>query len=164
MPQVEGIAIVREGTASVVLDSRAWPVVITTWFGTPTEGLVDRYFDQHATILERGRKNSERIVLISDTFATERPTATARKRIADRTSAHADVAQSITLQSFIVIESALIRGAVTALSWVMPSMEENEVVGSIETAIDRALAALDAAGIARPTGLRARTYHRPARP
>jgi hypothetical protein len=164
MPQVEGLVIVREGTSSVVLDSRAWPVVITTWFGTPTEVLVDRYFDQHATVLERARKNSDRIVLISDTFATERPTATARKRIADRTSAHAKVAQSITLASFIVIENALIRGAVTALSWIIPSMDENELVDSIETAIDRGLAALDAAGIARPAGLRGRTYHRPARP
>lgn len=148
----------------MVIDDRAWPVIFATWFGEPTEGLVDQYFACHSGILERARTKRARLVLVTDTFATERPSPTARKRITDLTAAQpADVA-GLTLKSFVVIENALMRGVVIALAWIYPKMAESENVASMPLAIERSLATLDAAGIARPVGLTPSGYRRPARP
>lgn len=156
--------IVADGGASVVIDPRAWPIVIATWFGEPTEMLVDRYFAAHDGLLDRARRSRERIVLVTDAFATERPSAKARKRITDLTAAQpADVA-TITVASYVVIENPMIRGVVTALSWVNPKMAESQNVATITIALDRALASLDAAGIPRPASFTSSGYRRPARP
>jgi hypothetical protein len=154
---------IRDGASSVVIDVRPWPVVIATWFGEPTEDLVRKYFAEHATLLDRARRKEQRIVLVTDTFATQRPSAKARKLIADLTSAQPDDISKLTLGSFIVIESVLIRGAVTALRWILPRLAESESVDSIGAAFERAAALLDARGIPQPKGLVAREYRRPSK-
>lgn len=156
--------IVADGEATVVIDPRGWPIIIATWFGEPTELLVDRYFAAHAVLLDRARRSRERIVLITDAFATERPSAKARKRITDLTAEQPADVQTLTVASYVVIENPMIRGVVTALAWVNPKMAESENVASITIALERSLAALDAAGIPRPKGLTPSSYRRPARP
>lgn len=152
-----------DGGSSVVLDARYWPVVFATWFDEPTEALVKRYFDAHAVLLERGRVNREPIVLVTDTFATKQPSAKARKLIADLTNAQPAYAATITVGSIIVIESAILRGVVTALQWILPRMAESVNVGSVGAAIERAFAILDQNGIQRPGSLSTSTYRRPSR-
>lgn len=159
-----GTFILADGASSVVVDDRAWPIVFATWFGEPTEALVDRYFAHHATVVERAREQRERIVLVTDTFATDRPSPKARKRITDLSATQAKEVAPHTLKSLVVIESALLRGVVTALAWIDPGLAESENVSGIGVAIERALAVLDGAGIARPPGLTASSYRRPARP
>jgi hypothetical protein len=159
-----GTTIVADGAASVVIDPRGWPIVIATWFGEPTELLVDRYFAAHDVILDRARKARERIVLITDAFATERPSAKARKRITDLTAAQPSDVMALTVASYVVIENPMIRGVVTALSWVNPKMAESQNVATITIALERALASLDQAGIPRPKGLTPAGYRRPSRP
>ncbi len=161
--RMDQLVTLRDERSSVVVDSRAWPIVIATWFGPPTEALVDWYFDAHAQVLDRARTRRERLVLITDTFATERPSATARKRIADRTAAQPEDVPLLTLASYIVIQNALIRGAVTALGWILPALAESDTVDSIEAGIDGGLAALDAAGVPRPHDFSAQRYRRPSR-
>lgn len=155
---------VRDGETSVVVDSRAWPIVFATWFGAATEKLAEHYFEQQTRLFDRARREGQPFILISDTFAATRPSATARKRIAELTTAQPADVPGLSLSSYIVIENALIRGAVTALRWVTTSMDASETVESIDVAIERALAALDEAGVARPAGFRASDYRRPTPP
>ncbi|UJR78974.1 hypothetical protein [Sandaracinus amylolyticus] len=159
-----GTVVLVDGGSSVVIDTRAWPVVIATWFGEPTETLVDRYFESHAEVVGRARTNRERFVLITDTFATGAPSPKARKRIVDLTAAQAADVARLTLRSFVVIESMLMRGVVTALAWIYPKMSESENVATITIALERAFAELDAARIPRPVGMTPRDYRRPTRP
>ncbi|AKF08434.1 hypothetical protein [Sandaracinus amylolyticus] len=159
-----GTVVVVDGASSVVVDTRAWPVVIATWFGEPTEALVERYFAVHGEVVDRARASRTRFVLITDTFATGAPSPKARKRIVDLTAAQAPDVAALTVRSFVVIESMLMRGVVTALAWVYPKMAESENVATITIALERAFAELDAARVARPVGMTPRDYRRPARP
>jgi hypothetical protein len=159
-----GTFVLVDGTSSVVVDDRCWPIIFTTWFGEPTAPAVDKYFECHGRLIDRARRARERVVLVTDTFATERPAPIVRKRIVDRTAAQPADVQTIAMKSFIVVESALMRGVITALSWVDATMRESETVPSTTVAIERALATLDAADIARPAGLTATSYRRPKRP
>jgi hypothetical protein len=153
--------VVRDGEARVVLDLRAWPIVFASWFGAATEPLVDRYFVEHAKVLARARAEKTRFVLITDTFAAQRPSPVARKKIADLFGKQPGDIATLTLRSFVVIESPLIRGVVTALNWITPGMEQSTNVDSIERAIERALAELDHANVKRPAGFSAAGYRRP---
>lgn len=153
-----------DGESSVTIDDALWPIVIATWFGRPTEDLVDRYFDLHAQLLERAREEHTRLVLVTDTFATERPSPMARKRIVDRTEAQPSDVRHLTVESFIVIENPVIRGVVTALAWVYPKMSESKNVGSLAAALEGSIDALRNAGIATPKHLVPSAYRRPARP
>lgn len=150
-----------DGASTVVVDSRHWPIVFATWFDEPTERLVRTYFDNHARLLERARANREPFVLVTDTFATRQPSAKARKLIADLTNAQPEYATSLLVGSVIVLESAILRGVVTALGWILPRMADSESIATIGAAVERALALLDRNGIARPSGLSAATYERP---
>jgi len=151
----------RDGSSSIVVDEGHWPVVIATWFGEPTEALVEKYFAHTVLQYKRAREGRERFVLITDTYATDRPSPKARKRIADLAAKYRPESKECTLHAITIIESALIRGVVTALSWVQPELAETENVGSFDVAIQRALAALRAAGVAPPAVLPKR-QERPA--
>lgn len=153
-----------DGEASVTIDDALWPILIATWFGRPTEHLVDQYFENHEVFLQRARDERTRIVLITDTFATERPSPMARKRIIDRTEAQPADVRALTIESLIVIENPVIRGVVTALAWVYPKMAESKNVGSLALALEGSIDALRNAGIAAPKHLVPSAYRRPARP
>jgi hypothetical protein len=161
MPSPE---ILRDGASSIVLDERWSPLVFLTWFGEPTEPLVRSYFEWNAGMLTRAKERNRRLVTINDAFATDRPSPKVRQLLVDLAKEQPPWARQMTLQGFVVVESALIRGAVTALSWLDPNlMSGSKVVPSIEAAIEAALAVLDEAGIPRPAGASAAAYRRPER-
>ncbi len=154
---------IREGSCTVVLDTQYWPVVVTTWFGEANEAAVRRFFTEHdARVFARAQRERTPFVLVSDAAHAERPSAKVRKLLADRTSAQSKDLEDLTLGSIIVVENALIRGAVTAMSWILPRMKDMVVVGDIGTAINRALEMLDARRMVRPATLSAARYRRPA--
>ena len=152
---------IRDGASVVVLDAQYWPVVFATWIDEPSEGAVTRYFEASDKLFVRARAARERFVLVTDTVHTKRPSAKVRKLIADKTEAQPKDAPELTMGSIIVVESALIRGVVTALTRILPRMRDSEIVGSITEAIHRALAIVDSKGMARPKALSASSYRRP---
>jgi hypothetical protein len=160
MPFENEAVDMRDGSSRVVLDTTHWPIVFATWFGEPTEPLVAKYFKQHDKTLQRARSTEQPFILVTDTFATKQPSAKARKLIADLTAAQPTDATKFTYASYIVIESALIRGVVTALRWILPRMADSESVDSVGKAIERSLALLDSKGVARPPHIM--KYKRPA--
>ena len=162
MADAESITRIRDGASGVVLDTRYWPVVFATWVGEPTQPAVVRYFDASDDLFVRARKERTRFVLVTDAALAGRPSPKVRKLIADETNAQPSDALELTLGSIIVVENALIRGVVTALTWILPRLRDSQTVGSIEHAIDVALRTLDDARIPHPPGLAAASYRRPA--
>ena len=157
------IELIRDGEASIAFDTRHLPIVIATWFGEPTEALVDGYFDVHERMLRGLEAKGQHFILVTDSFATERPSAKVRRRIVDRMQRIERLATERTLQSYVIISNALIRGVMIALAWIDPKLQGSENVKTPAEAIERAFARLDAEGIRRPPDLSARSYQRPAR-
>ena len=162
MPQE--LHVLRDGTAAVVCDARALPIVFVTWFGEPTEKLVDAYYDWHGPLLTRVKSAGGRLALVTDTFATDRPTPKVRKRIVERLKRLGTDATTHTVVSTLVVENAVIRSVLVALSWIDAQMADSVVVSTPAKAVETCFAALDRAGVARPAGLTPAGYARPVRP
>lgn len=146
----------EDGVAAIVIDERSWPLWTSTWFGAATESLVDRYFDHASQLLDRARADRERMALITDTYATRAPSAKVRNRIGTLSRAQSERLGDLVVASFTVIENPLIRGVLTALSWIDPTMARTTNVASYEHAVNGCVGALKAAGIAPPAVLPSR--------
>ena len=148
-----GMTVLEDGDAAVVIDERSWPLVTNTWFGASTEPLVEQFFRHTDGQLDRAKARREKIVMIADTYAASPPSARVRRRITELTSAQGPRSIPLVLVSLTVIENVLIRGAVTALSWIDPSLARGKTVASFDDAVAGALAAMQAAGVRVPAVL-----------
>jgi hypothetical protein len=147
------VTVFEDGDAAIVIDERSWPIITGTWFGATTETLVTQYFAHSAAQLARAGVGQRRIVILTDTYATKPPSAKVRQRIGELSRTQVEASRPRVLANYTVIESALIRGVVTALSWIDPSMADTKNVPSFEAGLAGALAELKAAGIPVPARL-----------
>lgn len=141
-------------------DARTLPVVFVTWFGLATVELVDAYFAWSNRLNERAHASGRRYVMITDTLEGERPSPLVRKHISELTNAQPDYVDALTIESLVVIDSPIMRGTLTALSWLIPDFDVVPIK-SLPLAIDRAFAALGAENIEPPHGLTPESYRRP---
>ncbi|MFV8756429.1 hypothetical protein ACNOYE_38265 [Nannocystaceae bacterium ST9] len=134
---------------SVVFDTRSLPIVFATWSGVPDLELIDAYFAtqvQQSTIL---RPSGRKMIIISDCRTMGRATPVARKRIAELSDAQRELFGATMLGSCTVFSSALIRGVLTALSWLDPGLRV-PTFATLEAAVAWAAQQLVAAGVAVP--------------
>ena len=118
----EPLTIVEEGEAKVTLSTERLPVFVATWSGTPTVELVDRYFAAHYALLRELDALRRRAVLITMGLAAGRPSPIVRRRIVDRLDDDRPLAERVLVANAVVIESAIVRGAMVAMSWIDPSL------------------------------------------
>ena len=153
--EVSGIEHLVEGDCGIVVDDRHFPVVVSTWYGDPTEAIVRRYFDWLSGIIERSRSESVPYVLITDATYAKRPQPSVRQVVAELTDAMPPYTAEINIGNYVVVESALIRGALTAMQWISRQTWTSVTVPSCEDAD------LARAGQPAPAGLHPDTYTRP---
>jgi hypothetical protein len=140
-----GIVEFRDGDCAYVGDERHFPLALTTWWGEPTEKMMRSYFAWAAGLIARAAASDLYVIFVSDSRFTTRPPATVRKVAADL--ANAMPHSERTLQSFVVLDSALIRGAITALQWLSSRDLNLTMVGTVERAITSALELFATRGI-----------------
>jgi hypothetical protein len=155
-----------EGSAGdgVMVDDTYFPVVVSTWFGAATEPAVRAYFAWLHRVL--GRAQAGRVpalVNITDAGPAGNPSPDVRRLIAELTVGWEKAgADQLHVTSYVVVESAVIRGVLTALGWLHGDMKA-ENLASCSQAIERALADLAAAGVSPPVGLDPARWRRPGR-
>lgn len=148
--QSSGVQILKDGTAAIVVVEGGWPIIVGTWFGAATESLVVDYFARTDALLARAKQAGERVVMVTDTYATSPPSAKVRTRIAELSKAQTERYQATTAASVTILENALLRGVFTALSWLDPTIGSTTNVASFDLAMQASLASLRAAGIPPP--------------
>lgn len=154
----------RDGGSSVVGDIRHFPVLIATWFGEPTESLVRAYFAWSDEVASEAHAHGQRYAIISDNSHALRPSPTVRKLIATLIDDGPAAKTDRVIASFVVFESALVRGAVTAMQWLSRQSWNLRTSATVQQAVGGALEALAEAGIAPPTHLSPATYVTPEAP
>jgi hypothetical protein len=157
---MHAIQIFESDGCAVACDSRHLPVVFATWFGTSDEALVDRYFAWSGALNERLYRIGQRFVSITDTLEAQRPSPMVRKHISELTKAQPEWVEALTVANFIVLDNPVMRGTITALSWLIPDLRVTPV-GTLIEAIERAHRALAEAGVPPPLALSAQSYRRP---
>ncbi len=158
MPDIDHLV---DGDCGIVLDDRYFPLVVSTWYGDPGEAIVRRYFVWLAGIIERSRKAGTPYVLVTDATYAKRPKPSVRQVVAELTDALPDDTAQINIGNYVVVESALIRGALTAMQWISRQTWKSETVPSCEEALRRGFADLRQAGQPIPEGLSPESYVRP---
>lgn len=131
------------------IDSRYPPIVYVTWAGVPDVALIERYFavtvEQATELVKLGK----RCVMISDTRAMGRTSPLGRRRISELSRTHQELLEQAGYASCLIVENPLVRGVITALSWVDPTMD-SKVVGTVDEAMAWATQTLKEAGAAVP--------------
>lgn len=115
------------------VDDRFFPLVVNT---IPERLDVDHlpaFFAKTEAVLKR----REPYVTISDVTRTrELPTAVVRRALADWSTRNEALMKQFAVGSAIVIESAMIRGGLTALFWLAPPPYPQQVVATIGEGLD----------------------------
>jgi hypothetical protein len=150
---------------ALALDDRTFPVVFATWIGHSDESLIRAFYAWNDEQLKRVTREKCAFALITDAILAERPEAPVRSLIADLTRemqrTHA-VAETYRTGSIVVLESALVRGALTAVGWLMGGMQ-TEYAPACAEAIQRIEARFRERGAPWPRGLTATSYQRAKR-
>jgi hypothetical protein len=150
---------VFDGDAELVLDDRLSPILIATWFGSPSATTIDAF---HAWVDDRiaeARAQGEHLVLINDSIDSGRLDAAARRKFAEH-----EFDTNVLIAVPTVITSSLIRGAVTAMGWMLgEKMKSVTTWKTLPDAFDHARTALREVDARPPAPSRINSYVRPQR-
>lgn len=160
----EGIHAVREEDSAFVADSRYFPLLVVTWFGTMTEAIMPRYFAWQVPILHQVIAEKTKFAFVVDCTRCARPSPQVRKRVVELSNAGPREADAYALPTFTAIESALVRGAITTMQWVVSVDWRIVTVPTARQGLHKAIAALAAAGVPAPVGLDADAWVPPEMP
>jgi hypothetical protein len=145
---------------AIVCDSRHWPIVIATWIGSNDVSAVRNFFAWNDEVLERARSGSG-YLLITDADDAARPPPEVRRVVATLTDQMAGDASALNLGNYVVLTSALVRGALTAMQWISRDKWATTQISGMPEAIARAFEDLARAGLQAPSTLDPSTYRRP---
>ena len=133
---------------SYFLDDDAFPLVLVTWTGTVTAESIRSLIEESNRIAARAEKAGVSTVTIHDSRKQGRPSPETRVLMADLTKA---TAVSHSLGEVVVLDSAALRGVLTAISWVAPgAIRKVKTVASLDDAYAKAAELFKAAGQAVP--------------
>lgn len=162
-PAVGDIESVCSLSGSIVLDDRYEPIVIATWYDAPEQHAIRRFFEWNLGVIERARRTGG-YVLISDANNASRPAGLERKLIAELTDAMPADAVELAIGNYVVVDNALIRGAMAAMQWLSRTPWTAVNVATHREALERAMQDLARAEMRPPAGLDPEHYRPPDRP
>lgn len=156
--------IVLRGVA-LHLDARWFPVLIATWFGVPTTGVVERYAAWLDRMADRARDEGTKLVIMGDTTRLEeRPGPDVRTTMAAAIGSLQARHPGRFLGGSTIVEGPVMRAVLLMVLALTRRALDMRPVRDLEHAFVRTFALLDEAGIPRPAGLDAKSYRSPARP
>jgi hypothetical protein len=129
--------------AGIVVDDSGFPLVRITFDGAVAEHAFDQYLQTVSRVYMRRAK----VATIFDARRAAPPTAKERAKQAAWLKQHRDVIGRFSCGSAFVIESAIVRGGLTAILWLAPIPGAHTVVATVAEAEAWALARLREAGV-----------------
>ncbi|HSC87827.1 MAG TPA: hypothetical protein VLC09_11175 [Polyangiaceae bacterium] len=98
----------------IAIDLTLWPIVRTT----PQGRLSDDDWEQMFREFERLWRRGERFMTITDTRFSNNPTSKQRQRIGQWIRDNNDSARHCTIGAITIVESVIVRGALTVIDWL----------------------------------------------
>lgn len=126
---------------SFTIDDTQFPLLITVWRGASTVSDIGAYAAAMNRYMARALAEGRSVALVDDATAITATSPEVKKAIAAL-----GPPASVVVGTWVISDSALIRGVVTALRWLNPAMANVRMVASFDRALREARAALDAAG------------------
>ena len=126
----------------VLIDDRYSPILITFFFGEVSLDCAMWHANHHERLVQALAKKGLRAVTITDATYTPPPAAEVRKFWGDWTKKLTPEVKAATLMAATVLKSAVLRGILTALSWLNSDLASVQVFDSIDGAIQAGRLAL----------------------
>lgn len=146
---------VKEGTTgAVVIDDRYAPLVVSSFIGDVDLSLGTWYEQITQRLISSQFSQGRRVVNIHDASLATRTSAEMRKFWAEMSARNEATMQTKTLANLIVVTNPILRGVITAVSWLNPKVAKLQVFSSLDAAVKTALGLLESAGtpVALPHG------------
>lgn len=132
--------------SAVVFDDSSWPVIIVRFPPSCTDAEFDAYLDGLKSRLLRG----DRTCTIMDAREAGLFPPVQRKRQADWLATNRALLLKAQVGTAFVITNPVVRGVLTAITWIQPMPSEHTVVATMAEAERWAWAQLRKAGVTRP--------------
>jgi len=145
MPEVR-----QNARGAIVIDDRYAPILITTFFGETNLELGKWFEEMNKKITLSQAAHGRRLISISDATAASKPSPEMRRFWADLSNNSSESMKNATLGTFIVIDNAVLRGAITAIGWLSPALRDLESFSTVDDAIREAMARLIKARLPLP--------------
>jgi hypothetical protein len=124
----------------ITVETRFYPFVLMSFRGDPTESEYRALFDSLAQVSRKALRESTKHVCITVSSSTISPQA--RKLVASLTEKFPEELMGPVIGSCVVVDSTLLRGLLTALSWLSPRLAKLDTAASPDEAMNTALACL----------------------
>ncbi|HEY1098858.1 MAG TPA: hypothetical protein VGF99_08010, partial [Myxococcota bacterium] len=114
------------------LDDSAWPIAYARFTGESSLEGFQRYTAWLEAMVERARREQCRFVCVNDARGTSMVSAEVRRAMAAWVSDHGKTAfDGVALGTIVVVDNVIVRGVMTAISWV--NREQMNKVVSVAT-------------------------------
>jgi hypothetical protein len=134
-------------TGMIVFDSRYSPLIVVTFIGD-LDLAQGRWFEETSLkVAQRESAKGRRLAMIHDATRSTRTSPEMRKFWTEMSKRAQPATNAATLASYIVVSNPVIRGVLTAISWVAPDVAKMETFANLDSAIGKATRVLEAAGI-----------------
>lgn len=112
------------------VDESQWPMVVFRFRGEPTDEDFEAYLRAMESLYERG----ERFAILFDARGTVQLSAKHRRRQAQWLKDNAERIRRFNVGSAFVIDSAFVRGLLTAIFWIQPMPSPHTVTETLAEA------------------------------
>jgi hypothetical protein len=131
---------------AVAIDGRYLPLIVSCFVGDVNLPLGMWYEQTIHEIVGSETLGGRRTINIHDATRSTRTSAEMRKFWADLSTRDAETIGAQTLHNFIVVSSPIMRGVITAVSWLNPRVSRIQLFPNLERAVSEAVSLLAAAG------------------
>lgn len=129
---------------TIVHHTDHWPIVISQHYGTEhSETTLQEAFDAWVAFMNRGLH----VLILDLTHGNAGATAAQRRRMAAWIAQNERLLKSRQLAHVLVVNSAVVRGIITAVSWIRPPANPQHTAKNMNEAVDLAVLRLREAGI-----------------
>jgi hypothetical protein len=138
------IEVIRDADSTVVLDDDRLPILVVTWVGPATVKNVERFYAWAGERVKKATATGQLLVMVNDALDAERPAPEARAAFTKH-----QFPTKVLILSPVVLTNPLVRGAMTAISWVLGDrMKGVTSCSTIEEAFESSFEALAQRGVA----------------
>jgi hypothetical protein len=127
---------------SLVVDDRYFPLILSRWSGEITMEVIQQHIAFLTGMLDRARAEGLLVAEVSDGREAERPPATMRKLLAERVEDLFGRYPEMLRPTHVVIDNPVLRGVLTAMSWLTRQPLEIRAYRTLPEAIRAGLAQL----------------------
>jgi hypothetical protein len=135
--------------AQVEFDARWFPLILQRWPPAMSDAELQTFFSTNEEVAQRAKRSSTfYAVVVVGPYATLN--AAQRRRVAKWARDMPRDLRERIVGAFVVLGSPMQRGVLSAVRWFLPELKDVYALDTLEAAVERALAALEARGVIAP--------------